>query len=219
MNNLVNQALSKNFDRYFDFLNKKMIEEQLIKRGISDRRLLEAFSKIRRHLFLPEALWSRAYDDYAMEIYPGQSISQPYITAYMIEKLSLCGSEKVLEIGTGSGYQTALICLLAGEVYSIDIKENLKASAEKNLKSLGFSNFTLITGDGKKGFEDKSPYDRIIVSCAAPELPECFISQLSQNGILIAPVGIDSQELILIEKSPQGIKTERSLKVNFVPML
>ncbi|GAB4030986.1 MAG: protein-L-isoaspartate(D-aspartate) O-methyltransferase [Elusimicrobiota bacterium] len=219
MDDFIDKALSKNFDRYFDFLNKKMIEEQLIKRGISDKRLLEAFSKIKRHFFLPEALWSRAYDDYAMEIYPGQSISQPYITAYMIEKLRLSGTEKVLEIGTGSGYQTALLCQLAREVYSIDIKENLKSSAEKNLKSLGFSNFTLITGDGKKGFEDKAPYERIIISCAAAELPECFISQLSENGIIIAPVGEKGQELTLIEKSPQGLKTEKTLKVNFVPML
>jgi len=142
MKNFIDKKLSDRLEKYFEFLNRMMIEEQIKKRGIKDEKLLSAFSKIQRHKFLPEALWSRAYDDYAIEIYPNQTISQAYISAYMLEKLKLSGTEKVLEIGTGSGYQTAILCLLAREVYSVDIKENLMPLLRKISELSNFPIFT-----------------------------------------------------------------------------
>lgn len=220
MENFIDKKLSTKLEKYFEFLNKMMVDEQIKKRGIKDERLLSAFSKIQRHKFLPEALWSRAYDDYAIEIYPNQTISQPYINAFMVEKLKLSGKEKVLEIGTGSGYQTAILCLLAREVYSLDIKENLMASAEKNLKNLGLSNFHLFTADGKRGLLGNSPYDRIIISCAMRDINEEILSQLSTGGLLIAPIGNEeSQEICLVQKTSGEFRIEKYIKVRFVQMI
>ncbi len=213
------ESLSGSFEKYFSFLNQKMIEEQLIKRGISNQKLLAAFSKLRRHDFLPMALHSRAYDDYAIEVFPNQTISQPYINAFMIEKLDLKGDERILEIGTGTGYQTALLCLLSREVFSMDIKENLKESALKNLKKLGLENFSLITADGRKGWPEKAPFDAIILSCAVSQIPQELMEQMSENSRLIAPVGLENQVLTLIKKKNNQIETEKSLAVRFVPMI
>ncbi|MEW5951298.1 MAG: protein-L-isoaspartate(D-aspartate) O-methyltransferase [Elusimicrobiota bacterium] len=211
--------LSGNFEKYFSFLNKKMIEEQLVKRGINNEKILKAFEKIKRHNFLPTALHSRAYDDYAIEIFPGQTISQPYITAFMLEKLKLKGNEKVLEIGTGSGYQTALLCLLAKEVFSIDIKENLKESAFNNLQKENLTNFRLFTADGKKGLKENAPYDAVIISCACERIPQEILNQTSPGARIIAPVGKEAQVLELLEKTENGFKSEKSLAVRFVPMI
>lgn len=211
--------LKESFEKYFSFLNQKMIEEQLVKRGISDKRLLAAFSKLRRHDFLPKAVHSRAYDDCAIEVFPNQTISQPYVTAFMIEKLNLNGNERILEIGTGTGYQTALLCLLGREVFSIDIKENLKESALKNLKKLGVNNFSLITADGKKGLPQNSPFDAIIVSCAFSQMPQQLIDQMSENSSLVAPIGLENQLLTLVKKKGDKIEIEKSLAVRFVPIV
>ncbi|OPY22655.1 MAG: Protein-L-isoaspartate O-methyltransferase [Methanobacterium sp. PtaU1.Bin242] len=216
----INELLSSNFEKYFDFLNRKMVEEQLIKRGIKEQRLLDAFLKIKRHKFIPESLLSRAYDDYAIEILPGQTISQPYINAFMIEKLELNGKEKVLEIGTGTGYQTALLCSLAKEVYSIDIKDNMLESSNKALLNLGLSNFKLKIDDGKYGWPEFAPYNRIIISCAIKEIPGPIFNQLSMNGIMIAPIGDDEwQTITKYIKTDSAIKEEKSIAARFVKMI
>jgi protein-L-isoaspartate(D-aspartate) O-methyltransferase len=216
----INGLLSSNFEKYFDFLNRKMIEEQLIKRGIKDKRLLDAFSKIKRHKFIPEPLLSRAYDDYAIEISPGQTISQPYINAFMIEKLKLNGEEKILEIGTGTGYQTALLCKLSKEVYSIDIKDNMLEFSTKAMLAFGLSNFKLKIGDGKLGWPEFAPYDRIIISCAIKEIPETIFNQLSKDGLMIAPVDEEEwQTLTIYTKKTAGIEKEESIAVRFVKMI
>jgi len=218
---VIEKILGDKFEKYFDFLNEKMIQEQIVKRGVKDERVLAAMARIKRHLFLPDALRSRAYDDYAIELYPGQTISQPYITALMTELLRLKGGEKILEIGTGTGYQTALLAELGKEVFSIDIKKELyELSLAGLLKAQKAAKVKLKTGDGREGWLEFSPFDRIILTCAVDDIPEALFGQLAENGLLLAPVGAEEwQSLKIYEKAGGKVSEKAGIAVKFVRML
>src|SRR3989338_205006 len=166
----------------FAVLRKRMVEEQLIPRGIKDSKVLEAFRKVERHKFIPQDSKESAYADFPVPIGEGQTISQPYIVALMTECLGLTGSEKVLEIGTGSGYQTAILAELAKEVYSIERFVSLAKKADITLKELGYSNIQLSIGDGTEGWEEFAPYDAIIVTAGAPSVPEPLVDNWPKAG-------------------------------------
>ncbi len=206
----------KNFER----LRNLMVDIQLIPRGIKDRRVLEVMRKIPRHLFIPEAYWDNAYEDMALSIGEGQTISQPYMVAIMTELLELNGSEKVLEIGTGSGYQAAILSELAREVYTIERVKGLGLNAKDKLKEMGYENIYVIIGDGTKGLPEKAPFDRIIITAAAPKIPECLLEQLNEGGIIIAPVGQRFSQILLKVKKSKGIlKEEYHTPCVFVPLI
>lgn len=198
---------------------ERMVQEQVEHRGITDMRVLDAMRKVKRHLFLPAGLRNAAYEDRPLPIGMGQTISQPYIVALMTELLRLKGSEKVLEIGTGSGYQAAILAELAKEVYTIDILEPLARNAEKLLKELGYTNIYVSHGDGFLGWPEFSPFDAIIVTCAPEEIPAPLIEQLAEGGRLVIPVGRLWQELKLVEKKNGKMITKNIIPVRFVPML
>ncbi|MDI6640953.1 MAG: protein-L-isoaspartate(D-aspartate) O-methyltransferase [Elusimicrobiota bacterium] len=195
-----------------------MVEKQMKARGIKDKLLLKALLKVERHKFVPENVRKLAYEDYPLPIGEGQTISQPYIVAFMTEQLSLRGSEKVLEIGTGSGYQAAILAELCREVYSIEIIPELALKAEKLLKEIGYKNIKIKIGDGYLGWEEHSPFDAIIVTCAPEHIPQPLIDQLAEGGRMIIPVGKYFQELVLIKKLKGKIIKKRVLPVRFVPM-
>lgn len=202
----------------FAKMRSEMVEFQLKRRGISDPKVLRAMSKVERERFVPESLKNRAYDDGPLPIGEGQTISQPYIVAYMTEQLNLKGDERVLEIGTGSGYQAAILAEIVKEVYSIEIIETLSKRAEKLLSELGYKNIKLKCGDGYFGWKEYAPFDAIIITAAPPKIPEPLIEQLKVGGRLIAPVGDTYQELVLITKTEKGIIKESLIPVVFVPM-
>ncbi len=196
-----------------------MITKQLEARGIKDKRVLNAMRKVKRHLFVPVKYKNLAYSDYPLPIGEGQTISQPYIIALMTELLELEGNEKVLEIGTGSGYQTAILAELAAEVYTIEILEPLAARSKKLLAELGYKNIVPKAGDGYLGWPEHAAFDAIIVTCAPDKIPEPLIEQLADNGRLIIPVGNLWQELKLVKKVNNKIVTTDIIQVRFVPML
>jgi protein-L-isoaspartate(D-aspartate) O-methyltransferase len=207
-------------DRDYKRLRDMMVDYQLIPRGIKDERVLNAMRKVPRHLFMPEAIRYGAYDDMALPIGEGQTISQPYMVAIMTELLELKGDEKVLEIGTGSGYQAAILSELAKEVYTIERIEALADRARKHLEDLGYNNVYVIAGDGSLGFEEKAPFDRIIITAAAPDIPEPLIKQLSEGGIIAAPVGDRfSQTLIKAKKEKGAVSKEYHTPCVFVPLV
>jgi protein-L-isoaspartate(D-aspartate) O-methyltransferase len=186
----------------FVFLNLRMamVDAQLRARGIRDQRVLDAMARVPRHEFTPEPYRSQAYEDHPLPIAEEQTISQPYIVAIMLEALALQPSDKVLEIGTGSGYVTALLAELAAQVVSIERHASLADAARQLLSAMDYRNVKVITGDGTAGFAESAPYDKIIVSAAAPELPHVLVHQLAEGGRMIVPVGRDdSQQLQLIE--------------------
>ena len=168
---------------------ERMVEEQLVRRGITDARVLEAMRKIPRHLFVEEALRDRAYGDHPLPIGEGQTISQPYIVGIMTQLLHLTGSEKVLEIGSGSGYQTAVLAELARRVCSVERIASLAARARATLEAMGYTNVWVRTADGTFGWPDEAPFDRILVSAAAPAVPEPLFEQLVEGGRMVLPVG------------------------------
>jgi len=197
-----------------------MVSRQIKARGVKDARLLKVMENTPRHLFVPHALRDNAYADRPLPIGMGQTISQPYIVALMTELLELKGGEKVLEIGTGSGYQAAVLAQLVKEVHSIEIVKPLADSSRALLKRLGHKNVTVIHGDGYKGLKAEAPFDRIIITAAPPEIPEELIAQLKPGGIMVLPVGKYYQELIVIEKKKDGSISKRSEGgVRFVPMV
>lgn len=201
-------------------LRKHMVQRQIAARGIKDARLLDAMLKIPRHLFTGEEQRSRAYDDMALPIGTGQTISQPYIVANMTELLSLEGSEKVLEIGTGSGYQTALLAELAHKVFTIERLKNLSDRAVTVLNSLGYDNVTFAVGDGTLGWQGEAPFDRIVITAATPDIPETLVKQLGEGGILVAPVGDRySQTLIRAVKKGDSLQREHHTPCVFVPLV
>ena len=197
----------------------KMVVEQLMARGIKDERVLSAMRDVKRHMFVPQEYRKYAHDDCPLPIGENQTISQPYIVALMTELLELKGNEKVLEIGTGSGYQAAILSELADQVYTIEILESLAESASKRLKRLGYNNVTVKYGNGFLGWQEYSPYDAIIVTCAPKEVPLTLIKQLKDGGRLVIPVGEYFQELKLIRKEDGKIITKNIIPVRFVPMV
>jgi protein-L-isoaspartate(D-aspartate) O-methyltransferase len=201
-------------------LRRKMVEEQIIARGIKDKKVISAFLKVPREEFVPEDLKKYAYIDSPLSIGEGQTISQPYIVALMTEALKLKGGEKVLEIGTGSGYQSAILAEIGCEVYSVERIESLAKKAENILRKLGY-NVKIKIGDGTLGWEEYSPYDRIIVTAAGPKIPDTLLFQLSENeGRLIMPVGDRFfQDLILVIKRGKEIEKINLGGCQFVPLI
>lgn len=205
----------------FKELREYMVRTQLIPRGITDEHVLDAMRKVPRHLFLPEHIQPRAYDDMALSIGEGQTISQPYMVAIMTELLELKGHEKVLEIGTGSGYQTAILAELAKEIYSIERIEQLAERAKNILNSLFYKNIHIKIGDGTLGWEEESPFDRILITAGTPQMPQPLIDQLSdEGGIAVAPVGDRfSQVLLKVIKTKGKLEKETYTPCVFVPLI
>jgi protein-L-isoaspartate(D-aspartate) O-methyltransferase len=201
-------------------LRKKMVDEYLHARGIAEPRVLKAMEKVPRHLFVDEALRERAYGDYALPIGEKQTISQPYTVALMTLALELSGSEKVLEIGTGSGYQTAILAELADHVYSIERLPLLARRARQVLDLLGYHNIAIRILDGTYGWKDESPYDAILVSAAATTVPEPLLDQLRVGGRLVMPLkeGLDNQQLVRLVKEKSGWRQEALAPCRFVPL-
>jgi protein-L-isoaspartate(D-aspartate) O-methyltransferase len=200
---------------------RRMIDEQLRSRGIRDERVLAAMGEVPRHLFVPPADQASAYADTPLPIGHGQTISQPYIVGFMTEALQLEPSHKVLEIGTGSGYQAAILGKLAGEVYTIELVPELAERARAALAAQGFDNVHVRAGDGYQGWPEHAPFDRIMVTAAPEDVPQALVDQLAPGGRMVVPVGpqFGDQELRILTKTPDGIVTERSLPVRFVPMI
>jgi protein-L-isoaspartate(D-aspartate) O-methyltransferase len=196
----------------------RMVNEQLRERDIKDPRVLAAMEKVPRHLFIPEGVRHEAYGDYPVPIGHGQTISQPYIVAFMTQALDVQPGHRVLEIGTGSGYQAAVLAELAKEVYTMEIIEPLAESARTTLESLGYKNVHVRAGNGYQGWPEHAPYDRIIVTAAPEEVPPALIEQLKVEGLMAIPVGAVAQELRILRNTPQGMETLRTLPVRFVPM-
>ncbi len=202
----------------FKTMREKMVETQIKARGVKDTRVLTAMLKVERHLFVPKELQNSAYSDQPLPIGEGQTISQPYIVALMTELLELKGGERVLEVGTGSGYQAAILAELTKEVYTIEIIETLASSAKKLLLDLGYRNITVKAGDGYLGWPEAAPFDAIIVTCAPDHIPKPLIEQLKEGGRMVVPVGTYTQELKKISKRSGKIETTDTIPVLFVPM-
>jgi len=200
---------------------RHLIEHELKPEGITDKRVLDAIYKVRRENFIPPSLRDRAYGNYPLPIGENQTISQPYIVALMTQALQVKPENKVLEIGTGSGYQTAILAELSSMVYSVERLESLLEKARTNLYSQGYKNVMLILGDGTKGLPEYAPYDRIIVTAAAPRVPQTLIDQLKNGGKIVIPVGGRFvQDLILVEKALNGRIYRSSLGgCRFVPLV
>ncbi len=199
---------------------ERMVQTQIAARGIKDPRVLEAMRKIPRHLFVEEALKDQAYGDYPLPIGEGQTISQPYIVALMTEALELKGPEKVLEVGTGSGYQAAILAELARQVFSIERYPSLAYRAKRLLEQLGYRNVIIKVGDGTKGWPEMAPFDAIIVTAAGPKIPEPLLEQLKDGGRLVMPVGDEwSQSLIKVTKWGDKLIQENLGAVRFVKLV
>jgi len=196
-----------------------MVENQLKVRGIKDKRVLEAMGKVQRHQFVPDHLKLNAYDDEPLPIGNGQTISQPYIVAYMTECLQLKGREKILEIGRGSGYQAAILAELSQEVFTVEVYEALGRKARQILEDLGYHNIKYKIGDGTLGWEEYAPYDAIIVTASPARTPEPLKEQIKIGGRMVIPVGQTFQNLYLFEKSKQKLKKKKLLPVRFVPLV
>jgi len=205
-------------DEGFAAARKQMVEEQLVRRGIKDERVLAAMRQVERHRFVPEKYQEYAYIDDPLPIGEDQTISQPYIVALMTELIELKGDEKVLEIGTGSGYQAAILGELAGEVFTIEIIDTLGKSAERLLKELGYVNVSVRVGDGYRGWPEEAPFDAIIVTAAPPKIPQPLLDQLAEGGRMVVPVGEEYQELTLIERTDSTFEETAIAPVRFVPM-
>jgi len=199
-------------------MREKMVETQIKARGVKDPRVLSALFKVERHRFVPEEYLNSAYADQPLPIGEGQTISQPYIVALMTELLELKGDEKVLEIGTGSGYQAAILAELAKEVYTIEIIESLASMTKNRLSQLGYQNVNVKAGDGYLGWPEVGPFDGIIITCAPDHIPKPLIEQLKEGGRMVVPVGAYSQELKKIVKRSGKIVTTDVIPVVFVPM-
>lgn len=208
------------FDRDLDERRHRMVETQLRQRGVRDERVLAAMDRVPRHEFVAEPYQSQSYDDNPLPIGEGQTISQPYIVALMLELLALAPGQTILEIGTGSGYQTALLAELARHVYSIERHPALAYAAEQTLQRLGYSNVTLEIGDGSAGLPKRAPYDGIVVAAAAPVIPESLLDQLKEGGRLVIPVGSpETQHLLLVQKVEGRPVISENTGCRFVPLI
>jgi len=204
----------------YSSLRRQMVDSQLRQRGIADERVLAAMERVPRHEFAPERYRGQAYEDHPLPIGEEQTISQPYIVALMLEALKLSPTDRVLEIGTGSGYVTALLAELTESVVSIERHESLAQSARALLAALGYSNVNVVTGDGTRGFPEAAPYDAIVVSAAATEMPPALVVQLGEGGRMIIPVGSeDSQQLRLVRMENGQPNIELRELCRFVPLI
>ncbi len=204
----------------FDLLRQRMVDEQLIPRGIKNQRVLEAFRKVPRHMLLDSTHQHQAYRDHPIPIGLDQTISQPYIVALMTEALGLEGEERVLEIGTGSGYQAAILAELAAQVFTVERHEQLLKHASEILKEMGYNNIYFKVSDGTKGWPEKSPFQGILVTAASPEIPPSLLEQLSPEGKLVIPMGNSwMQELLLITRDEEGYRKENLGGCRFVPLV
>jgi protein-L-isoaspartate(D-aspartate) O-methyltransferase len=197
----------------------EMVESQIRQRGVTDTRVLDAMRTVPRERFVPTDAVSRAHDDTPLAIGNGQTISQPYIVAYMTEALGIRATDRVLEIGTGSGYQAAVLGLLAREVYTVEIVPVLAKSAAAVLRDLGYTNVHVREGDGYAGWAEHAPFDRIMVTAAPDEIPQPLIAQLAPGGRLVIPVGSqgDTQWMTILEKTTTGVTQRKTIPVQFVP--
>jgi protein-L-isoaspartate(D-aspartate) O-methyltransferase len=221
VNNEQKQQLSADtaFSPYY-LERKQMVGEQIISRGIHEKEIIDAFLKVERHLFVPGEYRSRAYGDHPLPIGEGQTISQPYIVAFMTQVLDLKRTDRVLEVGTGSGYQAAILGELSDHVYTIEINKTLGRRAEKLLKDLGYDNVRVRVGDGYKGWEEHAPFDAIIVTAAPTHVPAPLKEQLKEGGRMIIPVGDEyAQELVYIRKVNNELERQGELPVRFVPLV
>jgi len=216
----VSMAYAQEKDAY-DRLRESMVESQIIDRGITNPDVLRAMRKVPRHLFVPDENRARAYGDYPLPIGEDQTISQPYIVAFMTEALRPKPGDRVLEIGTGSGYQAAILAEIVKDVYSIEIVEVLGKRAERTLTDLGYTNVHTKIGDGYKGWPEAAPFDSVIVTCAPEHIPQPLVDQLREGGRIIIPVGKEGavQQLVVGVKSGGRIQTEEVRQVRFVPMV
>lgn len=204
-------------DRYAK-LRHKMVRKQIRDRGVADSRVLEVMSKVPRHRFVEPSFLSEAYSDHALPITDNQTISQPYIVALMTELLELQPAFKVLEIGTGCGYQTAVLAEIVKQVYTVEIIEPLAKDAQQRLDTFGYHNIHLKIGNGYYGWQEHAPYDGILVAAAPEVVPDRLINQLVSGGRLVLPIGGSNQELVLIQKTESGVKQKTITGVRFVPM-
>jgi protein-L-isoaspartate(D-aspartate) O-methyltransferase len=205
-------------DALYSRARERMVADQIAARGVKDALTLAAMRRVPRHLFVPEPQQAQAYDDHPLPIGHGQTISQPYIVGFMTEALGLSGGETVLEVGTGSGYQAAVLAHIAAHVYTIEIVEPLAEEAKRRLARLGYGNVQVRAGDGYRGWPEAAPFDAIMVTAAAPRIPEALKEQLKDRGRLILPVGDESQELVVVVRSGNRFEERRVLPVRFVPM-
>jgi len=196
----------------------RMVREQIIARGVTDSHVIQALREVPRHEFVPESEREQAYEDHPLPIGFGQTISQPYIVAFMTEALGLQRHERVLEIGTGSGYQAAVLSQLVDNVFSIEIVESLAQRAQETLTKLGLTNVTVRAGDGYQGWPDEAPFDAIILTAAPEHIPQPLLDQLAVGGRLILPLGKAVQKLMLMKRIQDGWQKEELLPVSFVPM-
>jgi protein-L-isoaspartate(D-aspartate) O-methyltransferase len=203
----------------FQAMRERMVETQISARDVANAAVLQAMRRVPRHLFVPDDLRPYAYEDRPLPIGRGQTISQPYIVAYMTEALQLAPGHTVLEIGTGSGYQSAILADIVKQVYSIEIVPDLAESARRALAQAGVRNVEVRTGNGYSGWPEHAPFDRIIVTAAPPEIPQALVDQLAVGGVMVVPVGTSHQEIVVVTKTPGGTTQQRTIEVRFVPMV
>jgi protein-L-isoaspartate(D-aspartate) O-methyltransferase len=213
-----NQEVGSVEEGEFARLRRRMVEEQLRRRDIAAPEVLRAMDQVPRHLFVPARLQEYAYEDHALAIEEGQTISQPYIVACMTQALGVGKGDRVLEIGTGSGYQAAVLAQMGVQVYSIEIIPALAASARQRLQSLGYDSVEVRTGDGYLGWPEAAPFPGIIVTAAPEQIPPALVSQLAEGGRLVLPVGRAEQELLRLTRRGQETEVDTLLPVRFVPM-
>lgn len=197
----------------------EMVERQIARRGVRDERVLDAMRRVERDRFVPSGAVAHAYDDSPLRIGYGQTISQPYIVALMTEAIDPRAEDRVLEIGTGSGYQAAVLSLLVGHVYTMEIIEELGSEARDRLARLGYANVDVVIGDGYRGLPEHAPFDKIIVTAAPPTVPPALVDQLAEGGLMVLPVGDDLQTLVLLEKRDGKTQRRSIAPVRFVPMV
>jgi protein-L-isoaspartate(D-aspartate) O-methyltransferase len=205
---------------YYKRLRENMVAQQIVARGVMDRRVLDAMLSIPRHLLVPENIRDRAYDDSPLPIGDGQTISQPYMVAWMTELLEVKESDRVLEVGTGSGYQAAVLCELAKEVFTIEQHSSLADRARERLHSLGYRNFRIRVGDGTLGWPEEAPFDCIIVTAGAPSVPQPLLEQMADGGRLVIPVGSSGMQMLnLIRRNGKDYLASDEGTCVFVPLV